>query len=61
MRATKCISDNLSDLMVCVCLNIDMSHYAALSKTASLHQYALVNCENLGFKGKYSPVNWWFV
>lgn len=57
MKATKCISDNLSDLIVYVCLNIGMSHYAALSKTASVHQYILVTCGNLGFKGKHSLVN----
>lgn len=57
MKATKCISDNLSDLIVYVCLNIGMSHYAALSKTASVHQYILVTCGNLGFKGKHSLMN----
>lgn len=57
MRATKCVSDNLSDLTVYISLNIGMSHYAALSKAASVNQYALVNCGNLYFKGKHSPVN----
>lgn len=33
MRATKCMSDNLSDLIVCICLNIGVESYVLKEST----------------------------